>query len=73
MSQSGSRVPSAACRGPDADLAGCCRPVQEARERYTELKPSAESDISLEVELRRTQQQLGDGDYENKPVPQVPQ
>lgn len=47
--------------------------AKEARERYIELKPSAESDISLEVELRRTQQQLGDGDYENKPVPQVPQ
>lgn len=47
--------------------------AQDARERYTELKPKDPAEVSLEAELQRTQRQLGDGDYQNKPVPTAPE
>lgn len=50
-----------------------CMSWQDARERYVELKPKDPSEVSLKAELQRTQRQLGDADYSNKPVPSVPE
>lgn len=47
--------------------------MQDARERYVELKPKDPAEVSLEAELQRTQRQLGSADYENKPVPSAPE
>ena len=46
--------------------------LQDARERYVELKPNSVPDAAmLDAELQRMQRQLGTGDYENKRVPQI--
>lgn len=38
-----------------------------------ELRPKDPAEVSLEAELERTQRQLGDAEYSNKPVPSVPE
>ncbi len=46
--------------------------MQDARERYVELKPATgEKASSLEDELERTQRQLNLADFQNKPVPKT--